>query len=69
MGDTTSLQTLAMMLRLLAERWLYLTTKLRELDATLESLTKQATKRLRNQFGVGSQTAATLLAVAGDNLL
>jgi transposase len=67
LGDTVALQTLATTLRLLAKRWLSLTAELRELDATLESLTKQAAKRLRSQFGVDPQTAATLLAVAGDN--
>jgi len=67
LGNTTALQTLATALRLLAKRWLYLTTELHELDATLECLTKQAAKRLRSQFGVGPQTAATLFAVAGDN--
>jgi transposase len=46
---------------------LYLTTELCELDKTLETLTRQAAKRLRSQFGVGPQTAATLIAVAGDN--
>ena len=56
-----------MTLRLLANRWLYLTTELCELDKTLETLTRQAAKRLRSQFGVGPQTAATLIAVAGDN--
>ena len=44
-----------------------LTAELKELDATLERLTNTAAKRLRNQFGVGPQTAAILLAVAGDN--
>lgn len=66
-GDTVLLQTLARMLRLLARRWLNLTAELRELDATLEALTKRLAKRLRAQFGVGPQSAATLLAVAGDN--
>jgi transposase len=66
-GDTVLLQTLARMLRLLARRWLNLTAELRELDATLETLTKRVAKRLRTQFGVGPQSAATLLAVAGDN--
>jgi transposase len=61
------LQTLARTLRLLARRWLNLTAELRELDATLEALTKRLAKRLRAQFGVGPQSAATLLAVAGDN--
>lgn len=56
---TTALQTLATTLRLLAKRWLYLTTELRELDATLKCLTKHADKRLRSQFGVDPQTAYT----------
>ncbi len=30
-------------------------------------MTSQSTKRLRSQFGVGPQTAAILIAVAGDN--
>lgn len=33
----------------------------------MDSLTKQGAKRLIKQFGVGPQTAATLLTVAGDN--
>jgi len=67
LGETKSLKTLAMTLRLLAKRWLYLTEELKELDGTLEHLTLLSAKRLRHQFGVGPQTAATLLAVAGDN--
>jgi transposase len=46
---------------------MHLTGELRELDAVLERLTMHAAKRLRSQFGVGPQSAATLLAVAGDN--
>ena len=67
LGGSSSLKTLATTLRLLAKRWLYLTAELKELDGTLEHLTNLAAKRLRQQFGVGPQTAATLLAVAGDN--
>jgi len=67
LGETTSLKTLATTLRLLAKRWLYLTSELKDLDGTLEHLTNNAAKRLRRQFGVGPQTAATLLSVAGDN--
>jgi transposase len=44
-----------------------LSAELKELDATLDHLTSQSAKRLRNQFGVGPQTAAILIAVAGDN--
>lgn len=67
LGESKSLKTLASTLRLLAKRWLYLTSELKELDSTLDHLTNFAAKRLRRQFGVGPQTAATLLAVAGDN--
>jgi transposase len=41
--------------------------ELKELDATLDRLTNQSAKRLREQFGVGPQAAAILMAVAGDN--
>ncbi len=67
LGTSASLITLAATLRLLAKRWIYLTAELKELDATLEHLTQLAARRLRGQFGVGPQTAATLLATAGDN--
>lgn len=37
------------------------------MDEALEQLTRKYASNLRSQFGVGPQTAATLLAVAGDN--
>jgi transposase len=46
---------------------LSLAKELRELDSTLERLTKRVGRRLLAQFGVGPQTAATLLVTAGDN--
>ena len=61
------LKTLTATLRLLAKRWLMLSAELKELDAMLDRLTSESAKRLRNQFGVGPQTAAILIAVAGDN--
>ena len=67
LGESTALRTLAKTLRMLAKRWLYLTAELKELDNALEHLTSLAAKRLRHQFGIGPQTAATLLSVAGDN--
>ena len=67
LGQTKGLIILATTLRLLAKRWLYLSEELKELDKTLEHLTAQAAKRTRQQLGVGPQTAAILLAVAGDN--
>lgn len=44
-----------------------LTEELNELDESLDKLTRKYASHLRSQFGVGPQTAATLLAVAGDN--
>ncbi len=67
LGTTTLLKTLTTALRLLAKRWLMLVAELKELDAALEQLTTTSAPHLREQFGVGPQTAATLIAVAGDN--
>lgn len=67
--DTLSaaLASLQAALHLLAKRWTMLHEELHELDATLARLTKKAAPRLLSRFGVGPQTAATLLVVAGDN--
>lgn len=54
-------------LRLLARRWSALHEELRELDKQLTRLTKLAAPRTLGRFGVGPQTAATLLIAAGDN--
>lgn len=54
-------------LRLLARRWTALGEEVRELDTQLARLAKQAAPRLLARFGVGPQTAATLLVTAGDN--
>jgi transposase len=67
LGDTPMLKALAKTLRLLARRWMSLAKELRQLDAALEELTKRAGNRLLARFGVGPQTAATLLVTAGDN--
>ena len=67
LGATTHLQTLTVTLRALAKRWLLLAAELKEIDALLEKLTRQSAPNLREQFGVGPQTAAVLIAVAGDN--
>ncbi|MCO3378809.1 IS110 family transposase [Pseudomonas aeruginosa] len=64
---THPLQALTATLRLLAKRWLLLDREVNALDAMLECLTQLYAKRLRSRFGIGPQTAATLLAVAGDN--
>jgi transposase len=67
LGTTTLLRTLTKTLRMLAKRWLMLAAELKEIDAELEQLTRESAPHLRQQFGVGPQTAATLIAVAGDN--
>jgi transposase len=51
----------------LAKRWLMLSSELKQLDRQLENMTQKYARRLRGQFGVGPQTAAILLSVAGDN--
>jgi transposase len=67
LGDTPLLKALTSTLRLLARRWISLAMELHQLDAALEELTKRAVRRLLARFGVGPQTAATLLVTAGDN--
>lgn len=67
LGAAPFLAALATSLRLLARRWTALAVELKELDDMLDSLTQQYAHRLRNQFGVGPQLAATLISVAGDN--
>jgi transposase len=67
LGETALLKALTSALRLLAKRWMSLAEELRELDAALDKLTRAAGRRVLAQFGVGPQTAATLLVTAGDN--
>lgn len=67
LGETPRLKTLMISLRALAKRWLVLAEEIKEHDRVLDELTQQHAKRLRQQFGVGPQTAAVLLSVAGDN--
>jgi transposase len=67
LGDTVLLETLELTLKLLAKRWLSLSVELKQLDKQLESLTRKYAKQLRSRLGVGPNTAAILLSVAGDN--
>jgi len=67
LGATPLLSTLTSTLRLLAKRYLSLSEELKALDGMLDRLTAEHASRLRQQFGIGPQTAATLVAVAGDN--
>lgn len=66
-SDDPAVEALKATLRLLARRWVALHAELRQLDTMLDRLTRQAAPRLTAQFGVGPQTAATLLMTAGDN--
>lgn len=67
LGDTALLQTLTATLKSLAKRWLALAAELDEFDKQLEALTRKHAQQLRSRFGVGPNTAAVLLSVAGDN--
>jgi len=67
LGNSVLLTTLTSTLRLLAKRYLSLSEEINALDAMLERLTAEHASGLRQQFGIGPQTAATLVAVAGDN--
>lgn len=52
---------------LLARRWQTLDDEAKELQRDLEQLTRRAAPRLLAEPGVGSETAAKLLILAGDN--
>ena len=67
LGKTPLLQSLTATLRILAKRWLALRAEIKLLDGQLETLTNEHAPRLRKEFGVGAQTAAVLVCVAGDN--
>jgi len=67
LGSSTHLIALTSTLRLLAKRWLLLKAELKELDSQLDQLTLAFAPNLREQFGVGPLTAATLIVAAGDN--
>ncbi len=67
LGKTPLLQSLTSTLRILAKRWLALKAEIKLLDSHLEQLTSEHAPRLRQEFGVGAQTAAVLVCVAGDN--
>jgi transposase len=54
-------------LRSLARRCQALETEIAELNAALATLVRRAAPQLISHFAVGTETAATLLVVAGDN--
>jgi transposase len=63
--DTTAATRRA--LRTLARRWQQLDREVHELDVQLKQLTRLAARRLLAESGIGPETAARLLIVAGDN--
>jgi transposase len=62
-----SLQATRAAMRSLARRHQQLDAEIAELDADIQRLIRQAAPRLLAQPGVGPETAARLLIVAGDN--
>ena len=54
-------------LRALAGRWLTLSTEIDAHDGTLDAITQAAAPTLREAFGIGPDSAAEMMIVAGDN--
>jgi transposase len=54
-------------LRFLARRWQHLDAEAKELETMIENLVTQTAPQLLEPFGIGADTAAEILIVAGDN--
>jgi len=54
-------------LRALASRWLMLSTEIVSHDEALDTITMAAVPSLREAFGIGPDSAAEMMIVAGDN--
>ena len=54
-------------LRALATRWLTLSTEIGAHDEALDTLTMTAAPSLREAYGIGPDSAAEMMIVAGDN--
>jgi len=67
LGNSPVFVALSQALRTLAKRWTSLSCEIKSLDRTLKQLTEHVAVRLLQQFGIGTQTAATLMVTAGDN--
>ena len=65
MDDTTASTKHA--LRALATRWLALSTEIEIHDGALDAITQAAAPTLRAAFGIGPDSAAEMMIVAGDN--
>jgi transposase len=66
-GGTDVVTTTKVALRLLARRVQHLDQEIADLDDRRDVLVEQAAPRLLDTFGVGPDTAASLLVAAGDN--
>jgi len=55
-------------LRSIARRWQHLNEEIKSHEALLGELTRQLVPQLVDAFGVGADTAAEMLIVAGDNI-
>lgn len=64
-ADTTASTKHA--LRALATRWLALSTEIEVHNGVLDSITLAAAPTLRDAFGIGPDSAAEMMIVAGDN--
>ncbi|WFP17821.1 IS110 family transposase [Citricoccus muralis] len=54
-------------LRSITKRWIALSEETKELEAQIEQLVLQRAPHLLDEFGIGVDTAAEILIVAGDN--
>lgn len=54
-------------LRTLARRWQYLNSEAKELTEMIGALVRRAAPQLVESFGIGTDTAAEILVVVGDN--
>jgi transposase len=54
-------------LRALATRWLALAAEIDMHDEALDAITSVATPTLRDAFGIGADSAAEMMIIAGDN--
>ena len=54
-------------LRSIARRWIALNEEIKSLEAQIEQLVAQRAPHLLDEFGIGVDTAAEILIVAGDN--
>lgn len=54
-------------LRSIARRWIALNDEIQELEAQIEQLVLKRAPQLLDEFGIGVDTAAEILIVAGDN--